>query len=295
MIFDIDHFAVHDGPGIRTCIYFKGCPLRCRWCHSPESQERKVQVLFAPGRCLSCGICVKECPYGCQRMDEEGDRTFFHDACKCCGACLKTCPGGAMFLCGKRMQVDEVIQEIMADRVFFQNSNGGVTLSGGEVLMQAGFANELLKSMKELGIHTIIETSGYGRTKDLLLLAESADQFYYDFKLSKEDAFYQYTGGNLSVVLDNLAALRQITDAIVLRIPLIPGITDTEDNVLAAYETAKKFRIKEIHLLPYNMAAAAKYEWVGRIYEPGMRYTDPDHNAYLMSMAPAGIDVTIMN
>lgn len=294
IIFDIDHFAVHDGPGIRTSIYFKGCPLRCKWCHSPESQSSKPQVLFAPSRCIRCGACVTECRYGCQYLDENGVRTFLHEKCVGCMACVKVCPTGAMFLSGRQMQVEEVIREVIADKVYFKNSGGGVTLSGGEVLLQPRFADGILKRLKEEGIHTIVETSGYGNREDLLKLAESADVFYYDYKLGDKEKFKLYTGGDLEVVRNNLKALREKTGAITIRIPLIPGITDTKENVRKAYETAQELNIRELHLLPYNAAAGAKYEWCGREYELGELQPDKDKNERLKEMAPKELNVRIM-
>ncbi len=294
IIFDIDHFAVHDGPGIRTCIYFKGCPLSCQWCHSPESQLIDPQVLFAPSRCIGCGACVAECRYGCQFLHPGGKREFLHDKCNACMECIQVCPTGAMFLSGKKMKVEEIMEEVLADRVFFQNSGGGVTLSGGEILLQAEFAGRLLSRLKKEGIHTIVETSGYGATQELLHLAKYVDIFYYDYKLGDRSEFEHYIGGDLSVVLHNLERLREVTEAIVLRIPLIPGITDTKSNIESAYQTALRLNITEIHLLPYNAAAGAKYEWCGRTYELGD--LKPDFKLYdeLKNMAPDGLKINIM-
>lgn len=296
IVLDIDHFAVHDGPGIRTCVYLKGCPLHCTWCHSPESQSMPPQVLFAANRCTYCGACISACVYDCQNLDRDlAKRTFLHDQCNDCGDCVTVCPSGALFIAGKRMSADDVINELLSDRVFFRNSGGGVTLSGGEVLMQAGFADRILRGLKVEGIHTIVETSGYGSKQDLLMLAESADTFYYDYKLGDKDQFFFYTGGNLDVVLNNLASLREKTAAIVLRIPLIPGITDSEENVMSAYQTAKALGIKAVHLLPYNASAGAKYEWCGRKYELGEMHSDMDYIEQMKQLAPTDIEVQIMN
>lgn len=217
-----------------------------------------------------------------------------HEKCVACMDCIKVCPSGAMFVSGRRMQVDEIMQEILPDKVYFKNSGGGVTLSGGEVLLQPEFADRILRRLKEEGIHTIVETSGFGSQEALLRLADSTDIFYYDYKLGEPEKFSYYTGGDLNVVLKNLQALRNKTDAITIRIPLIPGITDTKENVKRAYETAQKLNIKMIHLLPYNTAAGAKYEWCGRSYELGELEPVKDLNAQLLNMAPKDLDVRIM-
>ncbi|HEY5582879.1 MAG TPA: glycyl-radical enzyme activating protein [Ruminiclostridium sp.] len=295
IIFDVDHFAVHDGPGIRTTIYFKGCPLSCKWCHSPESQSDKPQILFASNRCIKCGACVGECTQCCQALSQDGKRKFMNEDCVCCGDCTKVCPSGAMFLSGKKLQIEDVMKEIIPDKVFFKNSGGGVTLTGGEVLMQAKFAYGLLRHLKEEGINTIVETSGYGNKEELLILAEFVDTFYYDFKLSDKKQFSYYTGGDLDIVLSNLRFLREKTDSIVLRIPLIPGITDSEENITTIYKIALELNITKLHLLPYNMAAGEKYEWCGKKYELEEMNSDASYNEHLKNMAPKELDVQIMN
>ena len=223
-VFDIDHFAVHDGPGIRTTIYLKGCPLRCLWCHSPESQKKEPEVLFAQK---------------------------------------------ALSLCGSEMTAQEVISEGIQDQVFYRNSGGGVTLTGGEVLYQPFFAMEILKGLKEHRIHTIVETSGFGDWNHLEEISKYTDIFYYDVKVIDDELHKQYTGASNQVILRNLTQLSSFHDEIVIRIPLIPGYTDTIENVTAIYHLAAELKIRQIHLLPYNPSAPAKYEWVDRTYKLG--------------------------
>lgn len=290
----MDHFAVHDGPGIRTCLYMKGCPLHCMWCHSPQSQRMETEILFTTNRCVRCGRCIGACPVGCQTVTEDGERRYDRAKCRQCGKCVSLCPAGALFVEGREMTVEAAAGELLRDRVFYRNSGGGVTISGGECLMQAAFTWELLRTLKREQVHTIVETSGYGRRQDLLELAEYADEFYYDYKLADEELFEYYTGGKLRVVSENLGALRKKTDRIVLRIPMIPGITDTEENVDEIYRIAAALQIEQIHLLPYNESAGAKYEWCGRAYELEGISGNLRQVELLKDRAPAGIQVVIM-
>jgi len=293
MVFDIDHYAVHDGPGIRTCIYLKGCSLSCAWCHSPESQTISPQTLFSRSRCIGCGACIKACPKSLHLMDAEG-HTFLREGCTTCGRCAAVCPSGALFVCGRYMALSDVVNEALEDKVFYKNSGGGVTITGGEVLYQPAFTRRILQALKEENIHTIVETSGFGREQDIISLAPFTDIFYYDFKLGDKELFEKYTGGNLETILENLTALRKKTDGIVLRIPLIPGITDSIENITSAYRIAHELEISTVHLLPYNASADAKYDWCGRIYSPGKLNAYREPLEKLLSLAPQGIEVCII-
>jgi pyruvate formate lyase activating enzyme len=292
-VMDIDHFAVHDGPGIRTCIFLKGCPLSCKWCHSPESQSIKPQILYAKSRCILCGSCIKACPHGLHKLDDTG-HVFNRDTCTACGKCAKACRSDALVLSGRAMTVDQAVKEALSDEVFYKNSGGGITITGGEILLQATFARQVLEKVKMHDIHTIIETSGYGPKQDLLSFVEVTDVFYFDFKLGEPEQFKKYVGGSLEVVLNNLKALREKTNSIVLRIPLIPGITDTRENILAGYQLAQEMEIPTVHLMQYNSIADAKYDWIGKKYtlyglEPREKLIEE-----LLSLAPGGIKAEIM-
>jgi len=291
-LFDIDHFAAHDGPGIRTTIYFKGCPLHCLWCHSPESHATGPQLLFARNRCVSCGLCQKVCPNGAQRFDN-GKRWIDRERCTVCGACAGVCPAKALTLCGRTVSVEDVMREVLPDRPFFRNSGGGVTLTGGEVLLQPAFALALLKELKQNDIHTIVETSGYGDTDDLLSFCAYTDIFYYDFKLWDAEQFKRYTGGDVRVVQTNLAALAKRHAHVVLRAPMIPGVTDTDGNADALYETAIRYGVAEVHLLRYNASAPEKYAWLDRPFPLREGREDGERAPRIAGRAPEGVKVRI--
>ncbi len=295
IIFDIDHFAVHDGPGIRTTVYFKGCPLKCVWCHSPESQKTSPEILFIPGKCIMCGNCISVCERDLQKIEGQ-KRIFQREKCSVCGDCVTACPTEALRFSGKEMTVDSVVAEVKENFLFFKNSGGGVTLTGGEVLCQPEFALAILKKVKMTGIHAIVETSGMGKKEDLLALIPHVDVFYYDLKILDEQKHLKYTGCTNQVILANLISLRQKTESIVIRIPLIPGYTDSLDNISDIYRFLKKQKIKRVDLLPYNSSAPAKYKWLKRKYLPGkLDVQTDDYLQELQEKAPQGIEVRIIN
>jgi len=249
-IFDIQRFSVHDGPGIRTTVFLKGCPLHCPWCHNPESHISQSQIIFQENRCVSCGMCVAECLNGCHQLCE-GKHIFNSQNCITCGKCIKSCPFKCLELIGKSMTVNEVLNEIKEDIAFYSNS-GGVTLSGGEPLMQYDFSCEILKEAKKLGIRTAVETSGYC-DESIEEISRYVDLWLYDIKLFSEDDHIEYTGVSNKKILENLHYLDKAGANIILRCPIIPGVNFTEEHFTEIARLENKLKnVSAIHIELYN-------------------------------------------
>ena len=214
---NIQHYCIHDGPGIRTVVFLKGCPLRCRWCSNPTTQEHKPELLYHADKCFSCGHCAEICPQ--RAVTREGEAVIFDRAlCDGCGLCAKECPGKALQIAGVERNTADVLEDIKKDMAFYRNSGGGVTLSGGEVLAQAAFALDLMAACKRYGIHLALETSGFGKREDLLALADAADCLFYDVKHADDDVHRELTGQGCGLILDNLDAVLDRT-GLCARIP----------------------------------------------------------------------------
>ncbi|MGC9335639.1 MAG: glycyl-radical enzyme activating protein [Anaerolineae bacterium] len=271
-MFDIKRFSIHDGPGIRTTVFFKGCPLTCPWCHNPESQAPDRELLLRPNRCIHCGACLDACPHGAVTRD--GDHYgVAPDLCQLCGACVEVCYAEAREIVGRVMATAEVMAEVARDVAFYDQSGGGVTFSGGEPLAQPGFLQSLLRACRERGIHTALDTCGYAPWPVLDALRDDVDLFLYDVKLMDDDEHRRLTGVSNGPILENLRALSERGHAIVLRVPVIPGINDGPDEVraLAAF-AASLPHLQGVDLLPYHATALDKYERLHRPYGlPGLR------------------------
>ena len=264
IIFDIKRFSIHDGPGIRSTVFLKGCPLSCRWCHNPESQSFKTELILRPERCLACGECAEVCPHGNIKLDE-GKILQNKEDCVVCGTCITVCYPGVREIIGQEVSVQDVVDELARDRVFYEESGGGVTFSGGEPLCQPDFLEETLSSCKNAGLNTALDTCGSGPWKQLDRQIKSLDLVLYDLKILDDGLHKQYTGVSNAEILENFRRLTKTDVEIIVRRPVIPGINDSmeEINRLGKFLTETNGDSK-IDLLPYHALSLDKYKRLGR-------------------------------
>jgi len=266
LVLNIMHFALHDGPGIRTTVFLKGCPLHCWWCHNPESQRHEADVIYFEERCVRSGDCVRACPHGALHL-EQGQ--LVHDPLRCqhCAECVSACSTSARELAGRWMTVPDVMAEVSKDQVFFDESGGGVTVSGGEPLMQAGFVESLLTACRARRIPTVLDTCGWADPSVLLRLRENVDLFFYDLKVMDREKHRHFTGVANDVILENLRMLAERGSAVVVRVPVIPGVNDDTDNMDALSGFLTPLGLREIDLLPYHRLGSDKYRRLHLPYE----------------------------
>ncbi|MCQ2433059.1 MAG: glycyl-radical enzyme activating protein, partial [Clostridia bacterium] len=266
-VFNIQRFSVDDGPGIRTTVFFKGCPLSCLWCHNPESAEARTEYFYHPEKCILCGGCMAVCQKGCHsfREDEKGAHHIFdRSSCVRCGACAGACPTKAIASVGKMMEAKDVIKEVLSDKIFYESSGGGMTISGGEPLAQPLFAFEVLRLAKAEGLHTAIETSGYASRETLDKILPYTDLFLFDYKARPED-YPRLTGVSADRILENLHYLSERGAHIVLRCPIIPDCNDTAEHYDGIASLGAKIAgIEEITLEPYHPLGISKSEQLGK-------------------------------
>ncbi|MBO4884924.1 MAG: glycyl-radical enzyme activating protein [Clostridia bacterium] len=253
LLMDVKRMAVHDGPGLRTTLFFKGCPLSCRWCHNPEGQSVKPEVAFFGNKCIGCGRCRAACPH---RMADS-------EPCVGCGRCASACLTGARKLYGREIALDEALQIALEDRIFYGDT-GGVTLSGGEPLMQAAFAAALLEALRERGVRTAVDTCGHAPWKAFEETMPFCDLYLFDVKHMDSEKHRQATGQGNELILENLTRLAERGASIQIRIPLIPAFNDDKENLRRTGAFLRSIRPEKIKLLPYHDAARVKYRALGK-------------------------------
>ena len=264
-IFDIQKFCINDGPGIRTTVFLKGCPLKCAWCHNPESQSGNPQLAYDAGKCLGCGRCAAVCPHGCHSFSN-GVHSFNRSKCAGCGKCIDTsCP--ALSFYGSVADSDEIIVDVLKDKVFYETSGGGITISGGEPLAQSDFCVDLLKKAKEQGLHTCIETSGFASAETIEKTLPFVDIYLFDCKETDPENHKKYIGQDNAVILKNLRMISQSGGKIILRCPIIPGVNDRAEHFSGIAKLAEELDgVSEIQIEPYHNLGKGKYSALGMEY-----------------------------
>lgn len=276
LIFDIKRYAINDGPGIRVVVFFKGCNLHCAWCHNPESISARPEKMYAPAKCIRCGTCVEACPENAITLTPDGINTDA-ELCTLCGKCAEVCPTKAIEISGKPMSVNEIIDIIEKERIFFDQSGGGVTFSGGEPLVHTRMLIELLDECGKRGIHRAVDTAGNVNTETILEVAGRTDLFLYDLKMMDSGLHKKWIRSANERILFNLKALALANANIIIRIPLIGGVNDTPENLelTAKFISELKGEKKVVHLLPYHKIAQNKYSKLGRSND-FEQFSEPD-------------------
>ena len=264
-IFDIQRFSIHDGPGIRTNIFLKGCPLNCAWCHNPESVDRGREIAYYPSKCGFCGACASVCPAGLHSFPETGGHAYLRDGCSRCGKCAEACVYGALSSIGRDITAGEALAEVKKDQPFYDTSGGGLTLSGGEPFYQPDFTLALLRLAKGEGLHACVETSGAVSRQILEAAACFTDIFLYDIKETSSERHRRITGAPNELITENLEALNALGASIVLRCPIIPGLNDYEGHFQKLGELADKLvNVRQIDIEPYHPLGLSKSEAIGK-------------------------------
>jgi pyruvate formate lyase activating enzyme len=265
LIFNVQKYSIHDGPGIRTTVFLKGCPLHCAWCHNPESISPRQEIMVVEQRCIGCSECRRACSHGLE-LPGDGPLPPRAEVCELCGACIGACPTEARQMVGRDLTVDEVLELVLQDRIFYEDSGGGVTFSGGEPLCQPEFLGALLQACRARGLHTAVDTCGMAQRQHLLAVAPVTSLFLYDIKFIDDARHQHYTGASNSVILENLQALAKVHREIWLRVPVIPGINDDEAGLEAIARFAAGIAaIRQVNLLPFHQTSLPKARRLGHV------------------------------
>jgi glycyl-radical enzyme activating protein len=291
-IFDIMKFAIHDGPGIRTTVFLKGCPLKCLWCHNPESQKREKEISFIPDKCIGCGWCFEHCPQQAHVMQDD-KHVLLRERCERCGTCAEKCYAKGLEVVGRDVTVEEVLAEVLKDKAFYDNSGGGMTVSGGEPMMQFAFTAALLRAAKEAGLHTCLDTSGIAPIDNYLKLLDVVDIFLYDIKDTNPERHKETTGVALRPILDTLRELDAAGGRTILRCPLIPGVNADDDHLEGIAEIANALtNVLEVTLHPYHPLGKSKSERLGGDYPlPDTAFAEADNIEHWLSIITANTKV----
>ena len=265
-VFNVQRFCTSDGPGIRTTVFLKGCPLSCLWCHNPESKSAKPEIMYDSKKCIMCGKCSAVCPNGCHTFSEKG-HIFHREKCVACGKCADICYASALEIAGCERDAKDVIAEVMKDKAFYDNSGGGMTLSGGEPMLQFDFTYELLRLAKEQGLHTCIETCGFAPTENYRKIADLIDIFLFDYKETDPIRHKEYTGVSNELILENLRVIDSLGAKSILRCPIIPTLNDREDHFKGIGDAASSLKnVLEINIEPYHPLGSGKSTMLGKKY-----------------------------
>lgn len=265
-VMEIEKFAIHDGPGIRSTIFLQGCPLHCPWCANPESQQINTHLMYNSKKCVKCGTCVKNCPQKAITV-ENGQLNFDRKKCITCKTCKENCPADAISFIGERKSIEEVMESILRDKNYYEESGGGVTFSGGEPFVQFDFLINVLKKCKEYNINTAIETTGDTSWSNIEMVLPYVDLFLYDMKHSVPEKIIEITGGNGYRIQENLVKLaKEDPNKIIIRVPVIPGFNYYDNVIKDIINMALQLKIPEVNLLPYHNLGASKYDQLGKEY-----------------------------